>query len=112
MNEGFSLDDVANGLDVTGQVMSERRVLLESMNLRLGIYAISAINCILRLDYCEEQEDFLIYVEKEFMGISRATHTCITAELKRSLRCVKKRKTKKKATKESSGAEHLDEDGI
>ena len=70
---------------------------------------ICAINCILRLNYCDEHEDFLVYIEKEFMDISRSTHTALSAQLKK---CVGKNppKKKRKVTQEPVEIEQAEED--
>ena len=86
MNESFpSLSDLSYGSDVFGSVMIDKRPIFEDIDITSGMYAVCAINCILKLEYKLEHEDFLVYLEKEFLGISRSYHTALTTSLKKDV---------------------------
>lgn len=85
MDEDLNLSALAFGATVRGCVMVDRRELLPDLDIASGVYSICAINCILNLEYLTEHEDFLVYVEKEFMGISRSSHTSLTSGLRKAV---------------------------
>lgn len=93
-----ALSDLAFGSSVNGSVMIDGRALVQPIDLASGIYAICAINCILQLEYLKEHEDFLIFVEKQFMGISRSSHTALSSSLIKAVNKYPKEPKKKQTS--------------
>lgn len=68
-----------------GSVMINRKSIFRDVSVVDGLFLICGLNVLLGLKYPKEHEHFFAYLEKEFLGISRLTHTPFTSQFKKSM---------------------------
>lgn len=85
LNSEFSVDDLAEERTLFGSVMVNSRCMIADVSVVDGMFLICSLNVLLGLKYVDEHENFFVFMEKQFLSISRSTHTPYTLQFKKSL---------------------------